>query len=140
MVFVDTFVLGAREFSKKTRPLRESAARVVLRRANYLEQARTLAEFLAENRSGRNYRVPPEGQPRRVLRLHAASREHPKPRREQLARRRDAADQCAAGADRVRNREQAAAPRLVSRPVGLSARNVVVFISVTQSRTYEKEW
>ena len=51
MVFVDTFVLGAREFSKKTRPLRESAARVVLRRANYLEQARTLAEFLAENRS-----------------------------------------------------------------------------------------
>src|SRR5262249_1380187 len=84
----------ARGLSKKTRPLREGAARVVLRWTNYLEQARTRAEFLAENRSGRNYRVPPEGQPPR-----ASARRSPglwprtsNARRELRARRRDAAD------------------------------------------------
>jgi hypothetical protein len=89
---------------------------VVVRWTNYLELARTLAEFLAENGSGRNYRVPPEGRPRRVLRLHAAGREHSKPdasywlddETPRVCVPQEPIEYVTAG--------KAAAPRLVSRP------------------------
>src|SRR5262245_62160379 len=58
MVFLDTLVLGGARVLDEDTTIEGKCSSVVLRWANYLEQARTLAEFRAKNRSGRNYRVP----------------------------------------------------------------------------------